>query len=174
MGLLGVGVVLGLVSCSGHRAGPPVVVGFEAAEYAGEWHEVARLPNFFERDVVAAKAIYGVREEGGLTVKNLGLKDDGERTEITGKATAPDPAVPAKLKVRFDRFPANLFAGDYWVLAFDEEEGRAMVGGPGRKYLWLLAKDEAATKEDFGDFLKQAEEVGYDTSEMIFNPKRLP
>lgn len=168
---LAVGSLL-LTSC-GTRVTQTTVDELNLKRYAGEWHEIGRLPNFFERDVVAAKAIYQERAEGGLSVKNLGVKVDGDQTSITGKATRPDSAAPGKLKVRFDRFPANLFAGDYWVLTVSSDYRRAMVGSPNQKYLWLLSKNPNDTQKDFVNDLKRAKDLGYSTSELIFNPKRI-
>ena len=162
-----------LNSC-GSKVAQPTVTQLDTARYAGVWHEIGRLPNRFEKDLVAATATYGVNPDGSLSVKNNGLKADGETTEIEGGATQPDPKQPGKLEVRFDRFPANLFAGDYWILSLSPDYTRALIGSPNQKFLWFLSKREGATKEDFADFLKTAQDLGYQTSEVYWNPKRLP
>ena len=107
-----------LASCS--KSLPPIqtVQNFDLNRYDGEWHELARLPNRFERDLIAAKATYGVGLEGPVRILNEGLKSNGEPTRITGSAKLVGDG---KLEVRFDPFPANLFPGDYWVLWIDEE-----------------------------------------------------
>lgn len=161
-----------LTSCGTHQE-QPTVTKLEPKQYAGEWHEVGRLPNRFERDVIAAKATYTLRKAGGLTVKNEGLKSNGQKTEILGTITQPDPKQPGKLKVRFDPFPINLFAGDYWILALSQDHTRAMIGSPNQKYLWFLSKRERATKKNFLDFLKTAKKLGYDHSKVLWNPRRI-
>ena len=170
--LLLLSVILFLHSC-GKNIEQPTVTQLDTKKYAGLWHEIGRLPNRFEKDVVAATATYGINPDGSLSVKNNGLKSDGERTEIEGAATQPDPKQPGKLKVRFDRFPANLFAGDYWIISLNQDYTRAMVGSPDQKYLWFLSKREASKKDDFADFLKTAKELGYQTTDIFWNPKRL-
>ena len=152
----------------------PTVTQLDSKQYAGLWHEIGRLPNRFEKDVVAATATYGVNSDGSFSVKNNGLKSNGERTEIEGAATQPDSKEPGKLKVRFDRFPANLFAGDYWIISLSQDYTRAMVGSPDQKFLWFLSKSASSKKGDFTDFLKTADDLGYQTSEVFWNPKRLP
>ena len=151
------------------------VKNFSPEKYAGEWHEVARLPNFFERKLVAAKATYGLVEDGKISVYNEGLKAGGEKTSIQGLATPVrnTPRDEAWLKVRFYRFPANLFAGDYLILDLDDAHTRAIVGSPNRKFLWLLAKDSNATLDDFSTGMKRMQVQGFDMSELIVNPKRL-
>ncbi len=158
------------VSCSSNNPPLAVASNFQAAKYQGVWHEVARLPNRFEKGIIAAKATYGLQRDGSLSVQNNGLKSNGKQTSITGKAT---PVSSAKLKVRFDRFPANLFAGDYWVLKVNEAHTMAMVGSPSRKYLWLLAKDPTVTAANFTDWLTEAKSNSFATDTIIENPERI-
>jgi apolipoprotein D and lipocalin family protein len=137
-----------LVSCS--ESLPPIqtVQNFDLNRYDGEWHELARLPNRFERNLIAAKATYGVGLEGPVRILNEGLRSNGEATRITGTAK---PVGDGKLEVRFDPFPANLFPGDYWILWIDENYERAIVGTPDRKYLWILSKDPGDILSDFAE-----------------------
>ncbi|GHC43906.1 lipocalin family protein [Roseibacillus persicicus] len=162
-----------LTSCGGSGIEQPTVVRLEPAKYAGEWHEVGRLPNRFEKDLVAAKATYALQKDGSLKVTNDGLKADGEKTSIEGAATVPDPKQPGRLKVRFDPFPASLFAGDYWVLALTDDYRKALVGSPNQNFLWVLSKNAKDTKDDFAPFLKIAADLGYATGDIYWNPKRM-
>ena len=153
----------------------PTAKNFKPAEYVGEWHEIARLPNFFERDLVAAKATYGLLPSGDVSVFNEGLKADGERTEIRGKAVqaGDTPDGEAKLEVRFDVFPASLFAGDYWILDLNDAHTRAIVGSPNRKFLWLLSKDPNSRPDDFSGGIERMKTHGFAMDELIVNPKRI-
>jgi len=163
------------VSCSNQKPKLPTVKNFSAKKYAGQWHEVARLPNFFERGVVAAKATYGVLPDGEISVFNEGMKASGKMTSIRGAATpvGQTPDGEAKLEVRFNRFPASLFAGDYWVLDLNDAHTRAIVGSPNRKFLWLLSKDPISKTNDFADGVKRMKAQGFDVEKLISNPKRL-
>ncbi len=79
-------------------------------------HEIGRLPNTSKKDSSAAKANYGLNPDGTISVRNDGLKETGETTSMKGTAKPDDSGEPGRLLVRFDRFPANLFAGDYWIM----------------------------------------------------------
>ena len=151
---------------------PPLqtVKNLDLNRYDGEWHEIARLPNRFEKDIIAAKATYGVGLHGPVRVLNEGLKSDGKTTRITGSAKLVGDG---KLKVRFDPFPANLFSGDYWVLWVNESYTRAIVGSPDRKYLWLLSKDPKDLLPDFVEPLQMMKNQGFQTDQLFQNPKRL-
>ena len=165
-------------ACSSHpvvKKPLATVKNFESRKYAGQWHEIARLPNFFERDVVAARATYRVLPDGKISVFNEGLKANGRETSIRGAATPVGwtPDGEAKLKVRFHRFPASLFAGNYWILDLDDAHTKAIVGGPNRQFLWLLAKDPKTTPADFADGIARMKELGFAMESLIINPKRL-
>ena len=164
---------LGLVSCQS-GVPPKTVSNFQPARYVGEWHEIARLPNPFEKGLVAAKATYGLNQDGSLSVKNEGLKNDGRQTSITGRATPMGDISEGKLKVRFDKFPVSLFAGDYWILDLNSSYTRAIVGSPNRKTLWLLSKNPKDTPGDFTEAMNQVAAQGFDFSPLIKNPRRLP
>lgn len=158
-------------SCAPQVSGPPTVSSLNKQRYAGEWHEVARLPNQFEKGLVAAKATYGLNADGSISVRNEGLKTNGDTTSIDGTATPTGNS--GKLLVRFDRFPASLFAGDYWILDVNPEYTRALVGSPDLKYLWLLSKDPSDDKADFQSQIAKAKSLGYLTSGLFYNPKRI-
>lgn len=158
-------------SCSPQTDAPPTVSSLNKSRYAGVWHEIARLPNPFEKNLVAAKATYGINSDGTISVRNDGLKDSGETTSIKG--TARPAGDPGKLLVRFDRFPANLFAGDYWILDVNGGYTRALVGSPDRKFLWLLSKNPADGRGDFNSQITKAASLGYDTGKLYFNPERI-
>ncbi|MBT8045084.1 MAG: lipocalin family protein [Verrucomicrobiae bacterium] len=159
----------------GSQAPLTTVNHFSPKKYAGQWHEIARLPNFFERGVVAARATYQVLPDGRLSVFNEGLKANGKRTSIRGIATpvGRTPDGEAKLKVRFNRFPASLFAGDYWVLDLNRAHTHAIVGSPNRKFLWLLSKDPTATPLDFSKGIERMKTNGFRLDQLITNPRRI-
>ena len=166
-------IMMFLSSCASKRNLPTTVSKLNATRYAGEWHEIARLPNTFERDLVAAKATYSVNPDGSLKVVNQGIKDNGKGTSIEGTARFVKIQEPGKLKVRFNRFPANLFEGDYWILDLNPQYTRALIGSPNRKFLWLLSKNPNDEKKDFEDFIKKANQVGFKTELLYSNPKRI-
>lgn len=175
--LLSAVTILALVilynSCTSPSNPPPTVGSLDKNRYAGEWHEIARLPNTFEKNLVAAKATYGVNIDGTISVHNEGLKADGSRTSIKGTAKPADSGKPGQLLVRFDKFPANLFEGDYWILAVNSSYTRALVGSPDKKFLWLLSKNSADVIGDFSSEIAKAQKAGFDADKLFANQKRI-
>lgn len=165
--------LLALFSCTSSRVEQATVKSLDLNQYQGEWHEIGRLPNRFEKDLIAAKATYSLRTTGDLRVENNGKKANGKTTNIIGTATQPDPSDPGKLKVRFNPFPANLFAGDYWILAVTPDYRQALIGSPKQNFLWFLSKDATDQKNNFEDLIKKADALGYPTAEVYWNPARV-
>ena len=149
---------------------PSTEVHVDLQRYLGTWYEIARKPMRHEdasaRDITAT---YSLDESGAVCVVNACLNAEGEVEVSTGLAT-PIDASNARLEVSF--LPQGLrwipFArGDYWILRVDEGYTTALVGEPGRKYLWLLHR---APQMDFAakhEWLEFARTRGYDLDDLI-------
>ena len=142
----------------------------DLARYAGTWHEIARLPMYFERKCVRdVTATYTPREDGTLAVRNACVKADGETMASDGIARLAGGG-PAKLEVRFapDWLSALPFVwADYWVIAVDDDYQWALVGEPGRDYLWILSRQPTLDKQTFEDLKGRARVHGYELAELI-------
>jgi len=54
------------------------------------------------------------------------------------------------------------------VIALDEEYRYALIAGKSLDYLWILSRDTTIPDEIKNKYLKIAEEVGYNTTELIW------
>ena len=73
----------------------PVVKGFEAARYMGVWHEIARLPKWFERDLSKVTATY-LLDGDVVRITNRGFRNGEEKVStavghFAGTANEPPP-----------------------------------------------------------------------------------
>jgi apolipoprotein D and lipocalin family protein len=155
-----------LAGCTGVPDGLEPVSGFDQERYLGTWYEIARLDHRFERGLQDVSATYTVREDGGIEVRNRGFDvEKGEWKEATGRAyPIGDPGV-ASLKVSF----FGPFYGGYHVIALDEETyGDALVSGPDRSYLWILARQKSLSDERREALVSIARESGFDTDALIW------
>jgi apolipoprotein D and lipocalin family protein len=165
-------------------AGPPpqaaghtvtAVPSVDLDRYAGQWFEIARYPNFFQRKCVGhVTATYVRRPDGKIDVINRCRVDDGTTTEATGLAKIADARTRSRLKVRFA--PAMLSFlpfvwGDYWVIGLADDYSWALVGTPDRKYLWILARAATMRDEAYGRALAAATANGFDTSRLVPTPQ---
>ena len=69
-----------------------------------------------------------------------------------------------RLKVSF----FGPFYGAYNILVLDPEYRHALVSGPDRSYLWLLAREPALEPARLEALLEQARELGFAVDELIF------
>jgi apolipoprotein D and lipocalin family protein len=127
----------------------------DLSRYVGLWHEVAKIPNKFQKKCDhGTTAEYTLRDDGRITVVNRCVKKDGSIEEAEGVAKVEDTATNARLKVSFVSFLGwRPFWGDYWIIGLDENYGWAVIGTPDRKYGWILSRtpalDDAAMERAF-------------------------
>lgn len=120
----------------GHSVKTPAMPDFNLERYLGEWHEIARLENWFERGLRKVYARYDRREDGTVSVTNGGYDArTGERREVHARARVAD--APNHLKVYF----VPVLYGRYEVAFVDEYYTRAVVSGGSLNYLWLLSRN---------------------------------
>lgn len=132
--------------------------------YAGRWFEIARLPNRFQRNCDRdTSATYTLRPDGKIAVVNQCRQADGSMKSVRGTARTADGGNNARLKVTFF-WP---FSGDYWVIGLDPEYRWALVGEPGRKYLWLLSREPRMEEAEVRSILDTAAAQGYDLKPLI-------
>ncbi len=141
-----------------------VVESLDLSRYAGQWFEVARLPNLFQRQCASdTSATYTPRPDGKITVFNECRRGDGRMDRITGLAKRASPAEPnTKLRVTFF-WP---FYGDYWVIDLDHDYRWAVVGEPRRRYFWILSRDPTLDGPTLAGILARARAQGYDLSKL--------
>lgn len=147
---------------------PPleVVPSVDLNRYQGKWHEIARLPNRFERSCVRdVTATYSLLPDGGIRVVNECVDEKGKANRSEGKARLKDKRGPnTKLKVSFF-WP---FYGDYWIIGLDPDYQWALVaGGEDRKYLWLLSRTPKIDEALYQKLISVAKTKGFDVDRLI-------
>lgn len=140
-----------LAGCSGsttEREGLPslqVVASVDVARYMGTWYEIASYPQTFQEGCTGTTANYTLRDDGEVDVVNRCFLGDlqGEESVAEGRARVVDKSTNAKLEVSFFR----PFWGDYWIIELGDHYDYAVVGHPGRDYLWILSRTPRMTEE---------------------------
>jgi len=147
------------------RPAPTTVSSVDLQKYSGKWYEVARKPNWFQRQCASGTtAEYTPLPDGKIRVVNSCLGKDGTPSTVTGKATAVPGSNNAKLKVSF----FGPFAGDYWVLGLDKKNYQwALVGHPSRKFLWILSRKPTLNPTEYEALVGLAVSQGYDPNDIV-------
>ena len=144
---------------------PTVVPTVDLNKYAGLWYEIAHAPNFFQRGCMRSTAEYQVIDATSVTVHNVCFKENGKTKDISGVAKVTDPAVPAKLRVKFSFFQR----GDYWITHLDDQYQWAVVSAPKKKSLFILSRTFPMDPGVLADILVRLKIDGFNTDELIFD-----
>ncbi len=143
-----------------------VVPDVDLSRYTGTWYEIASFPQWFQRGCTATTATYSLRDDGKIGVLNQCRKGgpDGKLSKAEGWARVVDPSTNAKLEVTFF-WP---FFGDYWITDLGKDYEYAVVGHPGRDYLWILSRTPAMSAEELRPLLERAAQQGFDLSRLRY------
>ncbi|HKJ42124.1 MAG TPA: lipocalin family protein [Sunxiuqinia sp.] len=165
--------MLALFSCSSSKTliDKTTVPELDLNKYAGTWHEIARFPHSFEKNLVGVIATYKLRDDGKIDVINAGYKNslDGKYKEAKGVAKRPNPNEPGKLKVSFFLF----FYADYNVLDLDTANYQyALIGSSTPNYLWILSRTPHMDESTYNRLVQVAKDRGYDTSKLYKVPQK--
>ena len=77
----------------------PTVKNVDIEKYSGQWYEIARLPNSFEKGLECVTAKYTVKKNGKIEVLNKGYSSENSGEFKTAKGTAwiPNAKYPGRL-----------------------------------------------------------------------------
>ncbi len=158
------------ISVTGCSTAPPEgltsVTPFDVNRYLGKWYEIARLDHSFERGLTDVSATYSLKSDGSLEVINRGFntKKD-EWKSATGRAVFTGSQNQGSLKVSF----FGPFYGGYHILALDQANYQwALVAGPDRDYLWILARSKVLAPAIREQLVAEAKKMGFATDKLIW------
>lgn len=158
-------ILLSAASVGARTSDPTVVKDINLEAYMGTWYEIGHSPNFFQRLCQRSMAEYSLNEKGTVDVVNTCFRDEKVFRTIRGEAKAPHPEEPAKLVVDFGFFRK----GDYWIVGLDPDYQWAVVSGPQKKSLFILARVAPMSPALLSSILEDLESRGFNTSKIIFD-----
>jgi apolipoprotein D and lipocalin family protein len=173
--VLGAVIVASIVGCATSTSErlklPPLktVPVVELSRYLGTWYEIASFPQSFQEGCHGTSATYALRDDGTIDVLNRCRKGslDGEENVANGRARVVDPVTNAKLQVSF----FGPFWGDYWVIDLGADYEFAVVGHPGRDYLWILSRTRVMEPAAYEGVLARLKEQHYDLTRLALTPQ---
>lgn len=158
-------LAVALAACTGRPDGVEPVRPFALERYLGQWYEIARLDHSFERGLSNVTATYTQRPDGSVGVVNRGLDRRTCRwKEAQGRAVLQGAPDTASLSVTFF-WP---FAGGYHVIELDRRDyAWALVSGPTRSYLWILARRPDLPPDTRARLVDEARRLGFPVDGLI-------
>jgi apolipoprotein D and lipocalin family protein len=155
-----------------HTNSLQVVPSIDLSRYTGDWYEIARLPNKFQKDCAGeVVATYSQLGQAQLKVVNRCRRQNGELDQAEGKARLAEKNGPnSKLEVRFA--PAWLswlpsVWGDYWIIALAPDYSYSVVGSPDRKYLWILSRTPQMEEAQYKQLVEKAAASGFNVAQLV-------
>jgi apolipoprotein D and lipocalin family protein len=147
--------------------------------YAGQWYEIARYPNWFQKACAGeTTATYTLLKDGGLKVVNRCREQGGsfKSAEGAGRVASKDGS-NSKLEVRFAPAALSWLSavwGDYQIIALGPDYDYAVVGTPDRKYLWILARQARLPEELYRKLVALAVEQGFQADKIVKTRQEVP
>ena len=160
------GLVFLLAGCTGLPDGVTPVDHFQLERYLGTWYEIARLDHSFERGLSQVSAEYSLNADGSVKVINRGYSAGNNKwKQAEGKAYFVKRPDQGFLKVSF----FGPFYGSYVILELDKNDyAHALVCGPDRSYLWILARSPKISNEVKNALVAKASDLGFKTENLIW------
>ncbi|WP_413859365.1 lipocalin family protein [Candidatus Aalborgicola defluviihabitans] len=146
------------------------ISSLDVARYMGNWYELAKFPNRFQKQCVSdTRAQYNAQPDGTVQVINRCRQANGEMTQAVGVARQIGEKNSPKLQVRFA--PAWLSFipavwGDYWVIDIDPAYQLVAVSEPKREYLWILSRVSKADPAAYEALLGRLTRMGFDLNRL--------
>ena len=144
----------------------PAVKNFDLKRYCGNWYEIARLPNWFERDMTDVSANYTLLPNEMVKVRNRGIRN-GKVSTIDGKARFVKSSDCGELEVSF-QWP---FWGAYRVITLDKDYSTAVVCGESKNYLWILSRKPELPETELTKIIEFLRHHNFDVSQLEYSQK---
>lgn len=154
-----------LNSCTAIPKGAIAIKPFDKEKYLGKWYEIARFDFRFEKNLKNTSANYTLNDDGSIKVLNRGFNYLSNKwDQATGKAKFRGNPDIAMLKVSF----FGPFYSGYNVIALNPDYKYALVAGKNLKYLWILSRETSIPDNIKEQYLKIAQGIGYNTSDLVW------
>lgn len=139
--------------------------------YMGDWHVIANIPYFAEKDCFDSIESYALRPDGDIdnwfTCRSKSF-DAPLKRKATALATVTDKVTNATWSVRFFK----VISVKYLILDLDPDYQWMAVGHPSRRYGWVMARAKTLPESTYQGILRRLGEQGYDTAKFHRVPQQ--
>jgi len=140
----------------------PSSVPVDPAQFAGTYYEQGSVKQFFSFGLVNTKAVYTLRPDGTLGVRNSGnyFFKWGPRSSIRGAAVAVNP-INTALNVGFGgSTPSKNPPGNYLILDRAPDYGWVIVSDPSGRSGFILTRNQTIDPKTYQQLVAQARALG--------------
>ena len=165
-----VSFLMTLCSCVSDSNAPrrvSAVENFDVERYMGTWYEIARLPQWFERNMINVKAEYTLQQDGTVKIKNAGIRD-GQVKVAEGVARFKGWKKIGLLEVSFNKH----FYSDYRIIRLADDYHYAVVTGKTKDSLWILSRKPQMPQKELDEILSFLLGLDFDISKLEYPSHR--
>lgn len=141
----------------------PAVKDFNAEKYMGRWYEIARLPNYFEKDLHCVTADYTLLPSGKIQVRNCGVKQNKTQC-IQGTAKFRSSPDQGDLLVSF----WGPFYNPYRIVYLAPDYSLAIVTGSRKNYFWILSRTPQIPASQLKFAIEFARKHNFEVEKLIY------
>jgi apolipoprotein D and lipocalin family protein len=156
------------------QAGQSEVVKLDYLRYEGRYYEIARLPNFDERNCATDVAMtFLKRSEGDVSIVYQCFAQDRSWIMDIGRLdVSHGDEFPGELYMRPDWIGATPWQwGTYRLIEASRDFSYVVIGDPGHARLWILSRTRKLSDETYNRLVALAAERGYDTTKLVRSPQ---
>jgi len=139
------------------------VAHVDLPRYMGDWHVIANIPYFAEKNCVDSVESYALRSDGDIdnwfTCRNKSF-DAPMKRKANALAVVDDKASNAVWHVKFFK----IVSVKYVILDLDPGYQWVVVGHPSRNYGWVMARAKTLDEKTYQGALTSLTAQGYDVS----------
>ena len=160
-----------LVTSCVHQAREPMqtVSYVDIKKFMGDWHVLANIPTFAERDAVNPIERYTLNEDGTIDTRFMFIRaKNGAKKELKATGYIQQDSNNAVWGMQFV-WPIK---ADYRVVYLDPDYQTTIIGRNKRDYLWIMARDPNLPREKLLQLINIAVQLGYDRELIQFPEKR--
>lgn len=142
----------------------PIARHVDLKRFMGDWHVIAHIPVFLEKDAYNAVESYELAEDGSIPTTftfNKGSLDGPVKT-MRPKGFIHDKGTNAEWRMQF-LWP---FKAAYLITYLADDYGTTIIGVPSRKYAWIMARTKTLPDAEYKALVKELERQGHDISKL--------
>ncbi len=148
----------------------PITREVDLKRFMGDWYVIGNIPTFVEKEAYNSKETYAVAEDGTIATTFSFNKGgfDGPLKKMHPKGFVQDRETNAEWRMQF-MWP---FKAAYLITYLSEDYQTTIVGVPGRKYAWIMARTNTLPDETYAALVAELKRQGHDLSKLRKVPQR--
>jgi apolipoprotein D and lipocalin family protein len=168
------GLLLVALTCGCASRGPePALVlapRVEVPRFMGDWYVLASIPLWPERDSYNGVESYRLDEQGRIQTTYTFRKGgfDGPQKTYRPVGRVHNQATGSEWRMQFI-WP---FSGAFLIHFVDEAYQTTIIGEPGLKHVWIMARQPQLAEPDLQALIQRAADIGYNVSKLRRVPQR--